>query len=76
MKLRLPGEQTSRSSWVWRHMPVIQLLRRWRQEDHTLKACLGNLGPWVKQEMKGALGCSSVGGGRRPDEKDRSDNPT
>lgn len=57
-------------------MPVIQLLRRWRQEDHTLKACLGNLGPCVKQEVKGTLGCSLVGRGMRPDEKDRDDDPT
>lgn len=54
---------------------TIQLLRRRRQEEHTLKACLDNLGPRVKQEVKGALGCSSVGRGMRPDE-DRGDDST
>jgi hypothetical protein len=27
-------------SWVWWCMPVIPALRRWRQEDHELKASL------------------------------------
>lgn len=48
-------EAKETSSCVWWHTSVIQLLRGRRQEDHTIKACLGNLGPVSKLEVKVAL---------------------